>query len=121
MRYKTGITNIKVLKKRISEDFVVLLLIKAGFNIIARNFTFRYGQSGEIDIIACKDGKLVAVEVKCHKGEETPFSSRQLIRIKLGLRLFLFKYRIKVPQTEIWGALCKIRGTKIYVRFIRLT
>lgn len=46
---------------RIGEDLAAEYLIRNGYEILRRNFTFR---RSEIDIIACKDDWLLFVEVK---------------------------------------------------------
>lgn len=47
---------------RSGEDEAELYFRDMGFDIVARNF--RYGRSGEIDLIASKEGLLLFVEVK---------------------------------------------------------
>lgn len=46
---------------KIGEQLAAALLIKKGYTILARNYTF---QKSEIDIVAQKEGSVVCVEVK---------------------------------------------------------
>lgn len=50
------------------EDFACDYLVKKGFEIIDRNY--RYGKTGEIDIIAKDNETLVFIEVKYRKNLE---------------------------------------------------
>lgn len=47
---------------QLGEEIAAELLVKAGYKILARNFTSKIG---ELDIVAQEGGDLVLVEVKC--------------------------------------------------------
>ena len=55
-------------KGRFGEQAAADLLVSKGYGIIKRNY---YTQSGEIDIIAQKDGVLVFCEVKARRNDES--------------------------------------------------
>jgi putative endonuclease len=67
---------------KLGEDLAVELLIRKGYEILERNFTFG---KAEIDIIALKDNKIIVVEVKTRNsavfGDPQSFVSKK----KIGL------------------------------------
>ncbi|MDR3079168.1 MAG: YraN family protein [Rickettsiales bacterium] len=74
---------------RFAEFFVALVLRLLGYTILVTRYRTRLG---EIDIIAKRNGSLVAFEVKARKtGELTTelVSRRQLSRIENAMNLFL--------------------------------
>lgn len=78
------------LGEKIAENF----LTKRGYKLIARNFSTRFG---EIDLIVCRDKKLIFVEVKLKIGEDfgTPeemINSHKIGQIEMTGQTFLMKY-----------------------------
>lgn len=70
---------------QLGEDLAAELLIKAGYQILERNFRSKVG---ELDIVASEGGELVLVEVKCRfpgqfslpEEAVTPFKIRHIAR-----------------------------------------
>jgi putative endonuclease len=67
---------------KLGEDLAVELLLRKGYEILERNFTFG---KAEIDIIALKHGMLIIVEVKTRNsavfGDPQSFVSKRKIRL----------------------------------------
>ncbi len=67
---------------KLGEDLAVELLLRTGYEILERNFTFG---KAEIDIIALKDDTLVIVEVKTRNssvfGDPQSFVSRRKVKL----------------------------------------
>lgn len=57
--------NEKAIRGKIGEDAVCAYLTGRGFSVTARNFRVR---SGEVDIVAVRDGEVRFVEVKARSG-----------------------------------------------------
>ena len=72
MRYRKNIGDC-------GEDFAVRVLTEAGYCILERNYTVKYG---EIDIIAMKDGVLHFIEVKTRTGIEYGYPSEAVTEEK---------------------------------------
>jgi putative endonuclease len=72
MRYKKNVGDI-------GEEFAAKLLANSGYRILERNYAAR---SGEIDIIATKDGVLHFVEVKTRNSMKYGYPSESVTRIK---------------------------------------
>ena len=74
-----------------AEDFACVFLRECGFEILERNFFARYG---EIDIIAFRDGVLVACEVKYRSGPGygDPLESVDFRKQKKICRTMLYYY-----------------------------
>ena len=72
MRYKKNVGDI-------GEEFAAKLLDNSGYRILERNYAAR---SGEIDIIATKDGVLHFVEVKTRNSMKYGYPSESVTRIK---------------------------------------
>lgn len=72
MRYKKNVGDY-------GEEFAANLLVNSGYRILERNYASR---SGEIDIIATKDGVLHFVEVKTRCSMKYGYPSESVTRIK---------------------------------------
>ncbi len=90
MRYRKNVGDI-------GEDFAVLLLTNAGYNVIERNYRSKVG---EIDIIALKDGVMHFIEVKTRNGNQYGYPSESIStakqsRIRKTAELYLQRRRMK--------------------------
>jgi len=66
MKPQRNLPNQLQILGRLGENIASSYLEKHGFSIIDRNFKASYG---EIDILAMKDGMLIAIEVKTRRGD----------------------------------------------------
>lgn len=72
MRYRKNVGDI-------GENYAADLLTNSGFQVIERNYRTK---TGEIDIIAIKDGVLHFVEVKTRNGDKYGYPSEAVTEVK---------------------------------------
>jgi len=79
------------------EEMAVSYLIKSGYSIVKRNF--RYGNVGEVDIVAKKKDTLVFVEVRSKSKKDTvspeeTVKQNKLSKIKKVAEFYLYVNRL---------------------------
>jgi putative endonuclease len=91
---------------RRGEDLAVMFLEGEGFTVLERNY--RFGKSGEIDIIVRKNGLLVFVEVKSRHSERYggPLYSITA-RKKKTIRLIASQYLLSHPEQNTGNTTCR--------------
>jgi putative endonuclease len=96
MRYRKNVGDI-------GEDFASQLLTNAGYNILERNYRTK---TGEIDIIATKNGVLHFIEVKTRNGNQYGYPSEAVDeakqkRIKKAAEQYLQNRRLAWQNVSI--------------------
>lgn len=80
-----------------AEDLACTYLQEHGYQIVARNFTIR---GGELDIVAQKEGMIVAVEVKArftheYGSPEEAITAAKLQFLQRTLAFYLHRYKLE--------------------------
>jgi len=83
---------------KLGEDLAVEFLIKKGFEIIERNYTF---QKSEIDVVAKKDGILIVVEVKTRNSDFMAGPQETITKKKQRAIIKAANYYIKENDLDI--------------------
>jgi putative endonuclease len=105
---------------RRGERAVARFLRRNGYTILERNFRVR---GGEVDILACKDGLVVAVEVKTRTGKK-PGSAFQSItpakkrRIRLAAIAFCRSRGIPASRLRMEAAAVERDGFRLRVTLL---
>ena len=101
---------------KLGEDLAVDYLLKKGYKIVARNFTF---QKAEVDIIARKDNVLAIIEVKTRStpdfGNPQEFvKARQIQRLVKAVDHFVTDHELDVDvRFDIVAIIQNKAGTKV--------
>ena len=105
MRYKKNVGDL-------GEEFAAKMLENAGYNIIARNFSTKFG---ELDIIALKGGTIHFIEVKTRTSTDCGYPSESITkykqdRIKKAARYYLStrKYKWKEISFDVYEVLAEL-------------
>lgn len=98
------------------EELAVAHLVKAGYEIVARNFTY---QKAEVDIIARKDNVLAVVEVKTRStpdfGDPQDFvKKKQINQLVKAIDYFVNEHNLDVEvRFDIVAIIKNKSGTRI--------